>query len=179
MQPCHRYFFALKPPLAEGRRIGLVRDRLLPTGTPVANERLHMTLAITGDYAVPPRDVEERLLAIGGRIDADPFPLSLDRASGNARSVALRPCRRPPALAALQHALDAPFRYWGLRREGWEFNPHVTLGYRDGPVFIEPIAPIAWEARELVLVHSIVGRTRHAELGRWPLVRRQLELFSG
>jgi RNA 2',3'-cyclic 3'-phosphodiesterase len=179
MQPCHRFFFALRPPLAEARRIGLVRDRLVPEGVPVLNDRLHVTLAITRDYAAPAHDVAERLQAIGDRIDGDPFTLSLDRLSGGTESVALRPSRRPPALAALQQRLDAELRYWGLRRDGWEFNPHVTLGYRRGGVFIEPVAPITWEAREMVLIHSIVGRTQHVELGRWMLVRRQLELFSG
>lgn len=178
MQPCHRFFFALHPPLTEARRIGLVRDRLIPAGTPVSNDRLHVTLAITGDYAAPPQDVIDRLLSIGDAIEGDPFPLSLDRASGGAESVALRPSRRPGALTTLQHRLDAQLRYWGLRRESWEFNPHVTLGYRSGRAFLEPIAPIAWEADEVVLIHSVVGRTRHIELGRWMLVRRQLELFS-
>lgn len=180
MHPCHRYFFALRPPVTEARRIGLVRDRLLlEGGTPVSNDRLHLTLAITNDYAAEPRDVADRMLAIGDTLDGDRFGIALDRASGGAGSIALRPSQRAAALTTLQHRLDAQLRYWGLRRKGWEFNPHVTLGYRKGPVFLEPIAPIAWEAQELVLIHSLVGRTQHVELGRWLMVRKQLELFSG
>jgi 2'-5' RNA ligase len=33
----------------------------------------------------------------------------------------------------------------------------------------EKVAPIAWRAREFVLVHSLLGQTRHIPLARWPL----------
>lgn len=179
MQPCHRFFFAVRPPVIESRRIGLVRDHLLQGGTPVANDRLHLTLAITGDYAARPDDVIDRMLAIGGATAGDPFALTLDRASGSAGSIALRPSHRPAALSALHRTLDSQLRYWGLAREGWTFNPHVTLGYRSGRVFIEPVAPIGWQVHEMVLIHSVVGKTCHVELGRWALARQQLDLFSG
>ncbi|HEY0413404.1 MAG TPA: hypothetical protein VGD66_09695 [Allosphingosinicella sp.] len=64
----------------------------------------------------------------------------------------------------------------GLLRDGWKFNPHCTLLYRKGESFLRPSPPFEWAATELVLVHSLVGANRHIELGRWPLVRRQLEL---
>lgn len=31
------------------------------------------------------------------------------------------------------------------------------------------IEPIRWTAREFVLVHSLLGRSRHVPLGRWAL----------
>lgn len=179
MQPCHRLFFALQPPIAEARRMGLIRDALGGTRTPVANERLHVTLGITNDYATLPHDLVHRARQIGDSIAGDPFALCLDRLSAGARSVALRPSRRPPALTALQKRIDDLMLYWGMRRGDWSFSPHVTLAYREGPVFLEPVAPVAWEAREIVLIHSLVGAARHIELGRWPLVRHQLELFQG
>jgi RNA 2',3'-cyclic 3'-phosphodiesterase len=177
MQFRHRLFFALKPPLAEARRIGLARDGLGITSGAVSNDRLHVTIGITQDYASLPGDVVHHAMRIGDGISGDPFDLCLDRLSAGAESVALRPSRRPPALTMLQKRIDALLTYWGVRRADWRFSPHVTLGYRPGPVSLEAVAPIAWQVREVVLIHSIVGATRHIELGRWPLVRHQLELF--
>lgn len=175
----HHLFFALKPPLAQARQIGLIRDRIERPDAIVSNERLHVTLAITRNYPELPAEVAARMTAIGESVAADPFGIAFDRLSGGERSVALRPSRRPPALRALQKQLDDALAYWNLRRAGWSFNPHITLAYWRRQPLLMPIAPIGWEARELVLVHSVVGRTLHIELGRWPLVQRQqsLQLF--
>lgn len=177
MQPCHRLFFALQPPIPEMRRMGLIRDALGAADTPVTNDRFHLSLGITNDYASLPHDLVHRAMQIGDTISGDPFALCLDRLSAGAHSVALRPSRRPPALTALQKRINDLMLYWGMRRTDWSFSPHVTLAYREGPAFLEPITPVSWEAREVVLIHSLVGMTRHVELGRWPLIRHQLELF--
>jgi len=49
------------------------------------------------------------------------------------------------------------------------FTPHVTLLY-DGRVVTERLVePIRWTVREFVLVRSLLGKTRHIVIGRWPL----------
>jgi len=78
----------------------------------------------------------------------------------------------------LHRQLDAQMRYWNVRRPGWSFNPHMTLVYRPHQEFLRPIEPLAWEAAELALIHSLVGRTQHRVIGRWPLRRRQMELLG-
>lgn len=178
MQHCHRLFFALKPSQIEANLTGLIRDAATSELDPVINGRLHLTLGITADYAAYPQDVAQRMTTIGEHLAGDPFPLSLDRLSGSERSIALRPNKRPPALSAIQKQIDDQLRYWNLMRTGWSFSPHVTLGYRTGLSFLRPITPFAWEVQDVVLIHSVVGATRHIELARWPLVRRQLDLFS-
>lgn len=52
---------------------------------------------------------------------------------------------------------------------GREFNPHITLLYDDLAIPGEAVAPIAWEVRDFVLIHSEVGSTKYHELGRWAL----------
>ncbi|MBC9034351.1 2'-5' RNA ligase family protein [Sphingomonas sp. JC676] len=178
MQHCHRLFFALKPSQIEANLTGLIRDAAAPELDPVANARLHLTLGITADYAAYPQDVAQRLTTIGEHLAGNPFTLSFDRMSGSERSIALRPNKRPPALSAIQKQIDDQLRYWNLMRTGWSFNPHATLGYRAGLSFLRPITPLAWDIGDVVLIHSVVGATRHVELGRWPLVRRQFDLFS-
>ncbi len=173
----HRYFFALQPPEPITRRAAILRDAFAENGGIVRNDRLHVTLGITEDYRERPARIVDRLLAIGGGIEAEPFALSLDRLSGNGGTIALRASRTSSGLTALQQQLDHQLRYWNIRRPGWTFNPHMTLVYRPHQEFLRPIDVLAWEATELVLIHSLVGRTQHIVLGRWPLERRQMELL--
>jgi 2'-5' RNA ligase len=49
------------------------------------------------------------------------------------------------------------------------FEPHVTLAYTARDVAAEPVAPVSWLAGEFVLIHSLLGKTRHIPLARWPL----------
>lgn len=140
------------------------------------NQRLHVTLGITDDYLTADDGTAEALVRIGQVIEAEPVPMSLDRLSGHGEVIALRPSRRPSRLGILQRQLERRLVGAGLFRRGWRFNPHVTLIYRPGMPFSAPVPPIAWEAAELVLIHSLLGETRHQELGRWPLVHQQLGL---
>jgi 2'-5' RNA ligase len=50
-----------------------------------------------------------------------------------------------------------------------KFTPHVTLLYDDRMVPEQAVEPISWRVREFVLTHSLLGKTQHVELGRWPL----------
>lgn len=173
---CHRFFFCLRPSPALARRMGRLRDALGCEGAVVADDRLHVTLGISRDFPEPPLRIAEYLTAVGGLIEGEPFVLRLDRLSANERTVALRPSRRPLQLGLLQRRIDRWMERSGLRREGWSFSPHVTLIYHRSQPFLRPAETFEWTATELVLIHSIVGETRHVQLGRWPLVRRQLEL---
>jgi RNA 2',3'-cyclic 3'-phosphodiesterase len=176
MPLAHRLFFALRPPVHEARMIGLLRDDLEDTHGAVANDRLHLTLAITDDFPSLPKGHAARMREVGEDIAVGPLTVTLDRLSAARTSVALRPSHGNPALRDLHRTLDA--RMGGLTRADWRFNPHVTLAYRKGEPWTRTIDSIRWEARELVLIHSHVGETRHDEIGRWPLVARQYALFD-
>jgi len=179
MTPAHRYFFGILPTPGEAKRLGAYRDDLrCGTGDIVADHRLHMTLGITDDHADHDPALAQRLIAIGSAIDAEPFPILFDRVSGSGASVALRPSRKPPLLGGLQRQIGRHMAAAGLGRSGWTFNPHVTLFYIEGQAFLRPCPPFHWMATELVLIHSLVGETRHLVLGRWPLVRKQLDFLA-
>jgi 2'-5' RNA ligase len=49
------------------------------------------------------------------------------------------------------------------------YTPHVTLMYDDSLLDATPVPPVTWMAGEVVLVHSLLGETRHIHLARWPL----------
>lgn len=170
---CHRLFYALVPPPQTCASIGRLRDALGPCTAPVADTRLHLTLAITPDFAGFPANLAEQMLLWGAQAAVDPFGMVLDRIGASPHAVALRPSHCPPALAALSHQLREPLARARVLRSGWHFRPHVTLLYREAAPFVRPIAPLAWEVTDCVLIHSLVGETRHRILGRWPLSSRQ------
>ena len=49
------------------------------------------------------------------------------------------------------------------------FRPHVTLLYEQLELPLEPIEPVCWTVKEIVLVRSEVLKTRYHFLARWPL----------
>jgi 2'-5' RNA ligase len=57
------------------------------------------------------------------------------------------------------------------RRMKRDFNPHLTFLYGDQAIPEIAIAPVSWIVRELVLVRSLHGQSRHLVPGRFPLRR--------
>jgi 2'-5' RNA ligase len=53
-----------------------------------------------------------------------------------------------------------------------EFLPHITLAYDKLRVKPQSIEPVTWPVKDLVLIHSELGRTTHNHLGRWALNNR-------
>ncbi|MEO5493903.1 MAG: 2'-5' RNA ligase family protein [Sphingomonas sp.] len=177
VQTLHRLFFAIKPSAIALPYIEHAR-RLHCPGQPVRNEHVHVTMQIFDDYSGVPEGLMEDLLAVGDDIDMPGFVLSLGRVIGTMRSVALRPGKRSNGLAMLQRAIDEGVKRAGVTvRDGWNFSPHLTLGYRDGAAFARAITPIEWQVDEFVLVHSFVGQTRHEIVKSWPLAP-ELPLFQ-
>jgi 2'-5' RNA ligase len=177
----HRYFFALLPdPVARARIHAWAERTLGPEGLQAA-DRLHVTLAITADFATPPPGLAETLLRAGERVRAAPFDLVLDRQSTGGRSVALRPAHSHASLRELQARIARAMANEGIAtRPGWKFNPHVTLAYRESRPETRPVKNRGWRVNEFVLIHSLVGLTRHEVLGRWRLEHQpdaQLPLF--
>ncbi len=76
------------------------------------------------------------------------------------------------AIKAMRQVLSAALAGAGQRRvAATQFTPHVTLLYDDKLVAEQPIPPIGWTVTEFVLIHSLLGKTEHIPLGRWPLGR--------
>jgi 2'-5' RNA ligase len=177
MKPLNRLFFAVTPSKSAGARIAWIRDRQA-IESEVADERLHATMGITRDFEDFPDALATQMAAIGDAVAAAPADIVLDRLSGSTRSLALRPAHVLKGLADLAGQLQRPMARADMLRPEWRYDFHVTLGYRDGPVFTRPVDPIGWHCSEFVLIHSIAGRTKHIVLRRWPLLPRQYELFD-
>lgn len=144
-------------------------------GRPLAIERFHVTLFHLGDSAGLRQDVVEAASKAASRVQAAPFELAFDRVA----SFAGRRDKLPFVLKADDgndslrrfHAeLAVRLRESGLGHfTGGNFEPHVTLAYDARMVAPETVAPVRWRADEFVLIHSLLGQTRHVPLARWAL----------
>lgn len=178
----NRFFFALRPPREVARRIVLEAERWAPDGHRQPIDRLHSTIGILDDRPSVDDGLVAALVSVGNAIAVDPFPCLFDRIVGGRGVVTLRPSQRNGALAALFQQISEGMRGAGIGlRQDYRFSPHVTLARRTGgEPFSEHIQGHGWLVEDVVLIHSLLGRTEHRELARWPLVRgsgRQLSLF--
>ena len=173
-----RLFFALFPDAETAAVIAARAEALRAshglTGRPLRPERFHITLNHLDDFAGVPEDIVASAREAAA-ITVAPFEVVFDRAM----SFRGRPDNRPFVLRGgdglagvigFQQALATAMAKAGLGRYVEKsFTPHVTLLY-DGQLVAEaPIEPVRWRVRELVLVHSLLGRTEHRVIGRWPL----------
>jgi 2'-5' RNA ligase len=146
---------------------------------PLAANRLHVTLLHLGNFAggLPPARVEAAMSAAAS-IRMEPFSVEFD----SVLSFALKPRPGPLVLVggegvaglhALHDALGPALQNAGsgdrADSANTPFTPHVTLAYGMPWIAPRPVEALSWNVREFALVHSLLGRTRHVVLARWPL----------
>ncbi|MEJ0024472.1 MAG: 2'-5' RNA ligase family protein [Rhizomicrobium sp.] len=173
-----RLFLALVPDGAIAARVAALAQGLKRahrfTGRPIKPEHLHVTLFSLGDWEVLPPSIPARAGDALEDVQAPSFVVTFDRAvsfrsDGNYPFVLLAGENRAP-LKAMRASLGAALSRHKLGRFArGPFTPHMTLLYDARAADEAPIAPISWTARDIVLVHSLVGRTRHVHLVRRPL----------
>jgi RNA 2',3'-cyclic 3'-phosphodiesterase len=143
-------------------------------GEPQTASRLHITLQYLGQF----NDVPERIVAeacdAAARVRMPPFAVMLDRVLSFSNQEGRYPLvllgeDGVVGLAMLYGLLGAELRKVGLKaRSG--FTPHMTLIYGGGRRIGEQVVePVCWTVCELVLVQSLIGKTKHVRLGQWPL----------
>lgn len=178
-RPTDRLFFAIYPDAATAARITQLAQQLRAEhglqGKPLKPERFHVTLHHLGDYAGLPHDLVAAACGAAAGVAAASFDITFDRVASftsapRNRPFVLRGDKGLAALAAFQQSLGEALKKTVLGR--WAkpgFTPHVTLLYDDRSVPEQAVTPVSWTARELVLVHSLIGQTLHVPLARWPL----------
>lgn len=175
--PTDRLFFALFPDPPAARQIEMLAQRLRRThgltGKPTAAPRLHVTLVFLGDHVGLPPDLVALASQVADRLEAPATEVRFDRVESFRRRRGLPLVLRSGTggeLVVLQRVLKAALQEVGLARDSRPvYTPHLTLLRDDRCLAAQAVEPIAWTAREFVLVDSLLGRSRHVVLARWPL----------
>lgn len=181
--PTDGLFFAVFPDPNTAASIAKLAQRLcVQAGVrskPLAAARLHVTLQHLGNFAggLPQARVDAALQAAAS-IRMEPFSVEFDTVV----SFASKPRPGPLVLGGgegvdglrrLHDTLSAALRNAGVGElaapSGGDYIPHVTLAYGMPWAAREPIEPVCWNVREFALMHSLLGRTRHVMLARWPV----------
>jgi len=172
-RPIDRLFFAVLPDAETAEDIADRARRLSLshglTGKPLEKEHFHVPLFHVGnDVCVPPSELVEILTERAAQVVMPSFRVVFDRVmSFRNGALVLSGADSVIGLEVLQQRLSDALD--GRPRPARPFTPHLTLLRDDQHVAAHPIEPISWTVREVVLVHSLLGRTTHRLLARLPL----------
>ncbi len=179
-KPTDSLFFAIFPDEPAARRIAQLALHLRGEhglkGNPPAMERFHVTLHHLGSYAGLPPGVVARASDAAATGTTPPFDVAFDRAGSMSgrrgkRPFVLRGGDGVAALRAFQQSLGTAIQQVGLvGRARSHYTPHVTLLYDGRYVAEQAVETVGWAVHELVLVHSLLGRSQYVPLARWPLM---------
>ncbi|MDZ4310852.1 MAG: 2'-5' RNA ligase family protein [Cypionkella sp.] len=171
----HVLFFASVPPDEIKNQIAEVW-RSAGTGERFRHDTLHMSIqAVAGIDELDPT-VVERARLVPPALRTAPFELYFDRLmtfNGKPRNRALvlgtdgRNNQANNMAIELHHALRAVGLAPPSRQK---VVPHLTLAYGLGFSETRYLAePIRWTVRDITLIDSLQGQSRHMALGNWPL----------
>lgn len=177
----HNYFFALSPDPEVRDQLSQVADDLRKNngvdGSWIGRERYHLTLHHLGQFPDVRSDLVSRALTAASKIQARSFDIQLDQFLSFDSKTGKFPC----VLGSVAESPELK-NFWQLLKNNLfavrlgehlsnNFKAHTTLLYSRQPVDELALAnPIHWRVRDFVLIESLVGKSEHIELGRWPLL---------
>jgi 2'-5' RNA ligase len=172
-------FLAIKPDEEAVRRIYQLAEKIKHArgfeGDLIDRKRLHTTLFFLGPCEGFSEEMIARIHRAAVDLKAAPFEVTFDRTMSflNRRdnyAFVLVGDAGVDRLRAFHRLLGVELTRNGLRR--WVrtiLTPHVTLLYDQRIVDEQPIEPISWMVREVLLVRSLYGQQKHINLARWQL----------
>ncbi|MBY2940464.1 MULTISPECIES: 2'-5' RNA ligase family protein [Rhizobium] len=173
----HRLFFALCPPDAVEQQAAAIADdyrRAFSLSGMPRLTTLHVSIIWVGDYPRLPEDVVFAARQAGATVESAPIAISFDRIMRFPQARSLVLCgeggRKP--LTRLHVQLGVGMYNAGLRHNvGRDYKPHMTLLYDRKAVPPTTLdTPVSWTASEFLLIHSVLGKTEHRIIDRWPLL---------
>jgi 2'-5' RNA ligase len=176
-RPTDRLFVGVRPNcciapsianLAEDLRL---RHNLV--GRPLLTEHFHVTAMHIGDGFGLPQEAVDAATHVMWQIELRPFRVMFDRVKSFSNGALVLCGSDGVAGLELLHARFCDIlAEAGLKRRRSSYTPHITLLRDRHLVAEEPVEPISWTVREIVLVHSLLGRTTHHDLVKLPLLER-------
>ena len=177
--PTDRLFLAIFPDAEHAAQLATLAathlaDHRLGSGVTEAS-RLHVTVFHLGDYTeLPPGLVTSATQALSS-LAAEPFTIRFDQIGSFSHRqpsgpLVLTASEGNEELRALHKQLATHLRASALGH--WtrgSFEPHMTVAYNAATTPFKRITPVSWPAGEVVLIHSLLGKTRHTRLASQPL----------
>lgn len=115
-----------------------------------------MAKEAAGKLRIAPFDVGfDQALSLGEKVALKPFVLQM----GQGRAQVLELCKKLRLCLAMA----------SVHSDDKATTPHMTLARAAQSIPATNLEPVRWTATRLVLVHSVVGETRHIHLHAWPL----------
>lgn len=135
---------------------------------------MHLSIQSLGRYDRISDALIERALRMGSRVEVPEFLATFDRLQGfngtHGRAVVLTSKRPADGFLTLRKAIWAEMQLAGMDvPPSLDFSPHVSLAYQQTRIPTIPVKSVTWMVHELVLIRSLIGRSKHICLGRWPL----------
>lgn len=170
-----RLFFAVLP---DAETAGQIAERTARwrtdhglKGKPLKPEHFHVTLCHVADMPEAPRqDLIDVLAERASTLSMPAFRVEFDRVvSFNNGAFVLSGDESTIGLEVLQQRLSDALD--PSPRPARRFTPHLTLLRDQRRVAEQPVERIGWTAREVVLVHSLLGQTTHRHLARVSLLQ--------
>lgn len=168
-----RLFFAALPDAETAelisKRAAVWRAQHGLTGRLLKPGHFHVTLSTVHEgHGLPDADEIDGWVARADEIPMPSFRVGFDRLmSFSNGALVLTGDDSTVGMEVLQQRLsdsldDTP-------RPARRYTPHVTLLYDGRHIDAEPVEPITWTVREIVLVHSLIGQTTHRHIASIPL----------
>lgn len=143
------------------------------TGSLVDANRLHVTLCHIGDYHGLPKHFVESAKETAAKIKLRSFDAVFDRVMSfrGSKAFVLRAGDDNVPLHELRLAVFKALKTYGPGcLSGPTFTPHITLLYDNQTVAEHPVEPVSFKVHEFVLIHSLLRRSTHIHLARYPLL---------
>ncbi|MBB4235207.1 2'-5' RNA ligase family protein [Rhizobium esperanzae] len=176
----HRLFFAIGIPAIVERPAASIADDYGKAFSLSAKPRLttlHISVISIGDYEALPEDVVFAARQAGATVEGAPITITFDRImsfgrKGKGRPLVLYGEGGRKALTRLHVQLGVGMHNAGLPHNiDPHFMPHMTLLYDRKAVPPASLdKPVSWAAQEFLLIHSLLGKTEHRIIDRWPLL---------
>ncbi|MBM3533030.1 MAG: 2'-5' RNA ligase [Alphaproteobacteria bacterium] len=131
---------------------------------------LHVSLCSLGEYNGLPQSLVERAMAAAASVAMPPFEVAFDRVMSFKTYLVLTGEEGVGGVRRLEQALGKALEAGRVREPNRHFMPHITLIYDRTVVPPQRLRrAVRWRVEEFVLIHSLVGQTRHIVLKTFPL----------
>jgi 2'-5' RNA ligase len=141
---------------------------------PVAQGCMHLSIQCLAQLDRISDAQIKRAMLMGSRVEVPAFATTFDRLQGfngkYGRAIVMTSSRPASGFFTLRKAVFGEMHLAGMEvPPSLDFAPHVSLAYQRSRIPTIPVKPVTWMVHELVLIRSLVGRSKHICLGRWPL----------